>query len=155
MAAKRARDQVQRVLLKIMVRTERLSASSHRSGMLAELPCTGLHLESSDIGRFVGVARLARHLGVYDPMEYWKSAPNLVNYMEKYRLDEEFDRGVVGQHRRPYARPSDRPASVGANRPGFRRVDPENASLRWLLDSTVGQGAWQLWGPPVPPVSLA
>ena len=65
-------------------------------------------------------------------MEYWKSAPYLLNYMEKYRLDEEFDRGVVGHTVAPtLVRQTGLLPWERIDR--YEQVDPENASLRWLF----------------------
>jgi hypothetical protein len=148
-AARDAKGRVEAVLRRVMVRTERLGATSDRSGMLATRPCDGLELWPADVASYVAGARLSRDLGVYDPIDFWLSAPHLLNFMDGYKIAEAFeDRDVAdGASLAPLAEASgliDWPA-VRA----FRPTAVENARLRWLIDDVVGRGAWQLlWVPP-------
>ena len=148
-AARAAKAQVEPVLRRVMVRTERLGATSDRSGMLTERRCDGLDLRPQDVGRYVAGARLARALEVYDPMEYWLSAPNLVNFMDGYKLNEAFDDKTSA----PNADVADLAAGAGLldfeRVRGYDEIDIDNGRMRWLVDDVVGRGAWKLlWVPP-------
>ncbi len=128
-AARAAKAQVEPVLRRVMVRTERLGATSDRSGMLAERPCEGLDLPP--VGRRLATwpgPALPGPSSVYDPMEYWLSAPNLVNFMDGYKLNEAFDDKTERPRRRRR-----RPGSWGRAarlRPGakLRRDRPRQRS---------------------------
>ena len=148
-AAREARDAVQTTLRRVMVRTERLAATPDRSGMLQEQRCEGLRLDEESVSTFLASARLSRHLGVPDPLEYWKSAPYLLNFADRYRIGEELDvaatNGTSGVA--PFVRDAELLPFDKIER--FKPISLEHPRLRWLVDSTVRCGAWQLlWVPP-------
>ncbi len=148
-AARAAQDAVEATLRRVMVRTERLAATPDRSGMLEERACEGLRLEGGDIGEFVAGARLSRQLGVPDPLEYWKSAPYLLNFAERYRIGEELE--LVASNGSMSAAPLVHDAGLLPfdRIQRFQPISLAHPRLRWLTDETVGQGAWQLlWVPP-------
>src|SRR5690606_979000 len=64
-------------LRRVMVRTERLAASSDRNGMLTEMPPPELPVAPSDIHAYLETQQLADLLDQGDMVEYWKSAPFL------------------------------------------------------------------------------
>jgi hypothetical protein len=86
-AALHARAEVENALRAVMVRTERLAATADRGGMLEARPTAGDEVTEPDVRSYVAIERLARALGISDPMELWKSAPYLLNFMEGYKLD--------------------------------------------------------------------
>lgn len=147
-AARTARTRVETSLRRVMVRTERLAATQDRSGML-HTERAPVSLEVSDIRRFVAAARLARRLEVPEPLEYWKSGPYLLNFTDEYKfgrvLNEAAEDGrlkTVAQIDKVGLLPLDRIRHFGA-------IEFDNARLRWLIDDTVGRGAWKLlWMPP-------
>jgi hypothetical protein len=147
-AARAARVRVEGSMRRVMVRTERLASTEDRSGML-HTEVAPLSLEADDVRRFVALARLARRIDAPEPLEYWKSAPYLLNFMEEYKFGrlfgESISAGKVGTS-----------AQIGGTDllpfDRLRRFDPielDNARLRWLVTDTVGRGAWKLlWMPP-------
>src|SRR5204863_2742783 len=70
-------------------RTERLAVTADRRGMLREIP-SSLQLDPSDAASYVSLQRIARALEHRDIMEYWKSAPYLLSFMDEYALKEDF-----------------------------------------------------------------
>jgi hypothetical protein len=152
LAAQAGRERVEATLRRVVVRTERLAATSDRSGMLAERPCDGLAVEAADIEQFVGSARLARLLDTPDPLEYWKSAPYILNFMDDYKLREEFDK-AVHDHRDGLAPLVRRAGALPwPSVRNFRPIDARNPRLRWLTADVIDRGAWQLlWVPPALP----
>ena len=148
-AAREARDAVEATLRQVMVRTERLAATPDRSGMLQEQPCEGLRLDEESVSAFLASARLSRHLGVPDPLEYWKSAPYLLNFADRYRIGEEL--AAAATNGASDAAPLVRDAELLPfdKIESFKPISLEHPRLRWLVDDTVGRGAWQLlWVPP-------
>jgi hypothetical protein len=85
-------------------------------------------------------------------MEYWKSAPYLLNFMEDYELKRKLDNAIEGSTQGP-----DLIQAMAAAGPAllrredierYQEVDPGNARLRSLLNDTVDRGTWKLlWIP--------
>ena len=147
--AREARDEVATLLRAVMCRTERLAATVNRSGMLDSKPADGLtpRLTASDLGQFAELDRIAEQLKHHDIMEYWKSTPYPLNFMDDYTLAESFEEstrrkaGTVVKHR----------LDVDAIR-AMRQMDLGNARLRGLVDALDTERAWQLlWLPPSMP----
>lgn len=144
--------ELERRLREVMVRTERLGASPNRDGMLTER-IGGVRLDSTDVQAYLTFQRVARALGQPDTLEYWKSAPYLLNFMDAYQLKQDF--------KAAQAQPEQQEALVqaltGAEHAllawptiaAYRQLDPRNARLRGLCDHMIEPGAWQLlWVPP-------
>ncbi|MDF1597627.1 MAG: DEAD/DEAH box helicase [Acidimicrobiia bacterium] len=152
-----AKLQIEAHLRKVMARTERLAVSADRRGMLQEQTNTGIHLEPQDLKAFLATTRISRALGAGSAVEYWKSAPYLLNFMDGYKLIREFNQAGLDKRSRTWRsiRPLlDEEAGLVPwdQYQAYQRIDPENARLRGLLDATTGVGAWQLlWMPPALP----
>lgn len=143
----------------VMARTEREGLVITRHPMLAEQAHPNGTLETKDITGFLGIQQVADVLEQSDLVEYWKSAPYLLNFMEKerYRLKERFlqtnaDKSTeVGQLIQTIR---DNPAAF-LNLDRLRRYKPlaaGNAKLRALLKHTTDTEAWRLlWIPPAMP----
>ena len=147
--AERACRDIERQLRGVMARTERLSATPDRDGMLRKSspPVRVLHHDLRAYLRFDGIAETVGH---HQPTEYWKSGPYLVNFMENYKFKEAVVQAVKdGQL-----------ADGGMLEPGpglldwddvdaYQDVDPQNGRLRWLLDDLAEHRAFELlWVPP-------
>ena len=140
-------------LRQVMARTERLAASVDRAGMLREVPSAGLRLEPADLVAYLAIQGVAREVTHDDTLEYWKSSPYLLNFMDGYTLKLAFDKALGLPPRQA------RLAQILADSgnlllprkavAAYRAVDPGNARLRWLQEDTVGRGWWRLlWMPP-------
>jgi len=149
----RLKRKIERRLRLVMARTERLSVTEDRSGMLVHAPTSAMRLEARDLRSYILADRLSRKLGAGDAMEYWKSAPYLTNFMEGYKLKREMKKAIE-----PGGDPEIRDLLRSAGDDGllsfdqiraYERVDPGNARLRALMADTLDRGAWQLlWMPP-------
>lgn len=138
-------------LRKVMVRTEKLANSEDRDGMLKEVAAHS-QLSSTDLRDYLSLQNIARMLDQPDTLQYWKSAPYLLHFMDGYKLKDAFDLSAeIPEREKKLA------MALGLN--GlllnwqdilfYRAIDPGNDRLRALLDDTVGKGAWQLlWVPP-------
>src|SRR5690606_8437446 len=130
--------ELEREVRRVMVRTERLAATPDRDGMLIQVPAPPLRVTPGEAVTYRGIGQIARLLEQGDPVEYWKSAPFLLSFMEEYKLKELF-RGVVENP--DQARDM---ATLIASAPqlafpwseylAYRKVDSGNARMRWLME---------------------
>ena len=131
----------------VMARTERLAATPNRDGMLDETEAPTA-VNPDDLRAYVRIGGLAEAVAHHEPTEYWKSAPYLVNFMEAYKLKhavaEAAERGLFdGEALDPG------PGLLSWDDiEAYRRIDPQNARLRWLLDDLERRRAFELlWVP--------
>jgi len=143
---------VQEKLKNIMVRTERSRGATGIDDMVCEVHDENVTLKQKDIKGYIGIQKISNELGQGDLMEYWKSSPYLLNFMDDYKIKRAFEKEALGDSAGSLSKIlSD---SKGLLLPwetieSYKRVDPANAKLRRLLEQTVGQGAWRLlWIPP-------
>lgn len=140
-------------LRRVVVRTERLAVTEDRDGMLREVPRPDLKLTASDVCSYPKLRRIASALEAGDVLEFWKSAPFLLNFMEDYEVKRAFTRAL------DVATREEELVGLLAAAPelllrwkdisDYAAIDPGNAGLRKLLADTVGAGAWRLlWVPP-------
>jgi len=140
-------------LLQVMCRTERVDTTRDHNAMLKELaelatlePTDILHAAFSDLA--------ARSVGAGDVIEYWKSAPYLLNFLKHYDLRRRVDRVA--------SKPPDGLLACMRSHNGhllrkqtieaYKKLDPGNARMRALVRDTIDKGMWQLlWIPPSMP----
>ena len=149
---KRAKDEVEADLRRVMVRNERLQVSSEPLPMVQEVPRTAVRLEVGDLRHFMVLDQVAARVGVGDHVEYWKSAPYLANFMEAYVLKKGLRRAANDDALRSEL------GALATRRPeGFLQwseveeyaeIDPSNARLRALIENEVARGWRLLWLPP-------
>lgn len=147
------RDRIQEVLRSVMVRTERLAATPNRDGMLRDALSGSCPVTRGDVQSFLGTDRVAEAIGDVPAMvEYWKSAPYLFNFMDEYKV-----KGLIrdrldtdaGQLRASLNGPH---MLDGNQLELYRKVDPRNGRLRWLIDDLASHLAFDLmWIPPTMP----
>ena len=148
-------DEIETQLRDVIARTERLAASGDRNGMLVErrrirTPTT------DDVRAYLAIQQVAREVGQPDTIEYWKSAPYLLNFMEGYELRKQFDRalGTAAQRKELAALLSDPNQSLLEQTAleSFDDVDFGSARLRELKEDVIDSSAWRLlWIPPAMP----
>lgn len=147
------KERIEKKLRRVMVRTERLSVTPDRNGMLIESKNDLGSLSQAELKSFVFLDRISQKLGVYDPMEYWKSAPYLLNLMDTtYQLKNKFMEAIEIQ-----ANASELAETISQfmdnllfwrDINSYKRVDPANSKLRTLMEHTIYKGAWKLlWVP--------
>jgi hypothetical protein len=144
-----ARDDARAILQPIMCRTERTGAASNPNAMVRE-EARPLDSGTGDLAGAVSARRIARRLKVRDPVEYWKSAPFLLDFMRDYQLRTavseagDGDRAFVGRQARQ--------GQLTLDRPALRRLDAldaPSARLRHLIEDALPPGSERLlWTPP-------
>jgi len=143
------RDRLQRRLRKVMVRTERVPATRDRDAMVHE-PAVETTLEAADLHRASALDKLTRSIGVPEAIEYWKSAPYLLNFMKGYKLKEKFTEQIDNHVDLSGALKQMMPHLLSGNAiAGYGRMDPGNSRLRALVKRTLSNEEWRLlWLPP-------
>jgi hypothetical protein len=149
----RAKGDLEAVLRSVMVRTERLALSADRNGMLTEVSPQQVPLTPGDVEQYLALQRIARAVRHEDVLEYWKSAPYLLNFMDDYDLKRKFASALGDATEAPALTEAIASAPGGwLNRHDlehYRALDPGNARLRCLSRDTIERGAWRLlWIPP-------
>ncbi|GAA1128591.1 DEAD/DEAH box helicase [Citricoccus alkalitolerans] len=147
-AAEDARAAVETALRKVMSRTERLSATPGRDGMLTEKTLGPMTLEPADVEAWLASSDIAQRVGSQDPFEFWRSVPYAANLMDQhgYQLQEQFlemaaqdDAGLAGvlrEHRNTLL------DWEGIRE--YRPIERVNAKMRVLVDDLMDHEAWRL-----------
>ena len=137
-------------LRQVMVRTERVSSTVDRNSMVEE-PRLHVTVEPEDLRQAAAVAAVAQAAEAPEIVEYWKSAPYLLNFMREYALKRalrESDRAKA---------PALVDAIVAARSScldrdaidSYRPLSPPNGRMRALMDDIFASGLDQrLWIPP-------
>jgi hypothetical protein len=143
-----ARDAAQQVLRSVMCRTERPTLGEanllHERCGDVDAPTAG------DLTGFVRMRQLAKLVDGDLSVEYWKSAPYFLSFMDGYQLSRRYRDAAERPEVRAAIKgaPRIRPKDVSRGRP----IDPANARLRALQAETTGRGLHQLlWMPPSMP----
>lgn len=147
----RLKEALEAQLRRVMVRTERLAASEDRNGMLVEISDGSTKLQPSDLVAYYGLQNVARYLGSRDSLEYWKSSPYPLNFMDKYELKNAFNEACSNEDQEicGYLSDAEELLLPWDDIEAYREIDPRNARLRSLLSGTIGANAWKLlWLPP-------
>lgn len=144
-----AKAQVEELLRRVMCRTERpvsgvADMMSERDGMTAAPTAT-------DLVGFAAMRRIAAEVGGSLSIEYWKSAPYFLNFMDGYQLSAKFRGTPLNYHDRKALL---RNAQIirTDDLTGDSDIEPGNARLRALKADTIDRGLWRLlWLPPSMP----
>jgi hypothetical protein len=157
-----ARSGIETFLRKIMVRTERMAITADRSGMLVEKPQRGVQVSAADARTYVDVQRITQALEHKDPVEYWKAAPWLVNFMvDQYELGRKITSVIdEGNQTKDFVSAIEKGRNAllpWSDVASFRKLDPAHGKLSWLIAQSLDRGLWKaLWLPPsLPYYSLA
>jgi hypothetical protein len=144
------RSAIESQLRQAIVRTERVASTADRDSMLEE-PQMPLTVEPEDLRQAAAVAGVAQIAGAPGIVEYWKSAPYLLNFMRDYALKKALKESDGSRA----------PAlikAITAARPSmleydaidaYRPLVPPNGRMRALMtDVFSGDLDQHLWVPP-------
>ena len=135
----------------VIARTERVASTRDRDSMVEE-PYLTVGVEPEDLRAAAAVAEVARVADAPEIVEYWKSAPYLLNFMRDYALK----RAIRAYDGKECPAPlldaitAARPSSLIRRRiREYRPLNPPNGRMRLLMDDVFGDGLDQhLWIPP-------
>lgn len=148
-----AKESIEKKLRKVMVRTERTSATEDKNSMIIESKDDLGCLTPKELNSFVMLDNVARILEVSDTVEYWKSAPYLLNFMDQsYLIKRKLFDSVEAEYNEDLAKileaGKENLLSWKTIR-SYEKLDPNNSKLRTLISQTVERGGWKLlWIPP-------
>lgn len=152
-AAVNTRKTIEQRMRHVMARTERIASTAGRDSMMGELPIT-VSVEPTDLAQAAAISNVARTLDAPEVIEYWKSAPYLLNFMRDYSLK----RLLQEQSRAPSATLRE---AVQAALPAmldrdalhsYAPLDPSNGRMRAIMDDVFGDKLDQyLWIPAAMP----
>jgi len=144
-----ARKQVESSLLSIMCRTERPRVGEQ--GLLEESNLPIGPVAAQDLVDWAGLHGLAAALDAPISLDYWKSAPYFVNFLDGYKVGEKLRERLGGTAPQGDLRGALRGVQT-LNRTTIEargEIDLGSARLRTLSDLTVGRGQHLLlWVPP-------
>jgi hypothetical protein len=147
-----SRNAAQAILHRFMVRTERVARTERGDAMVLE-NVVPVPAQASDLRSGVAARRLAKKLGSHDTVEYWKSAPYILEFMRAYDLKNR----ALKRHRagKRWVEAESRRGGLLLNGKHVRKylkIDPANPRLRELLRRSLPPGAERLlWIPPSMP----
>ena len=145
-----ARRTVEQRLRKVMVRTERVASTADRDSMVSERPMP-ITIQSTDLRQAVAVSDVACALDAPQIIEYWKSAPYLLNFMRDYAL-KRLLRDNLDRPRQDLREALDRARSTMLDRDrldAYEPLEPASGRMRGVMDEVFGDGLDQhLWIPP-------
>ena len=151
-ALERTKQKIETRLRRVIARTERLRASADAAGMLCEVPCKGLELTGDDVGDFLALEQIGREADQPQVLEYWKSAPYVLSFMDDYRLKSEVAGRLPSSPENSLVKlltGSGRAFLCWKDVEAYARLDPANARLRSLLAWLDQADGWKLlWLPP-------
>lgn len=158
-AAANAKEDAQKELRRVMVRTERLASTPDRDGMITARELPGVVVEPGDVRSFVSAVAVGKAINHrFDLLEYWRSAPYLFEFMDEYKVKKE----LQAQAKRSNPQLADALRASAARLSwsdiaSYKKLDPGNAKMRGLVHDVLDRGAWKLaWIPPsLPYVKLA
>jgi Helicase conserved C-terminal domain len=144
--------EIERELHRVIVRTERLGCGDDRDGMLRTCSLKAGEVTEADVTDYLTAQSVARTVAEPDVMEYWKSAPYLLNLLgDGYKLIREVERGRASAPKRRELAAVLKTARL-LDPDDIRRwetIDPGSSRMRGLVEDTVAGGMWKLlWMPP-------
>ncbi len=150
------KDELELQLRRVMVRTERLAVTADRDGMLRTSNHAALTVTTGEAISYRGLSQIAFRLDQLEPVEYWKSSPYLLSFMEDYQLKSELkeaqDDPEKGSDIASLLKAHATLALPWTEIAAYGLLDPGNGRMRWLIDRVIGSGSWRLlWVPPSSP----
>lgn len=150
---KAVRQEIEKELRKVMIRTEKLAQTPDRDGMVRDHKDLICKVNIHDLESFAVVDRVAQKVESTDVVEYWKSAPYLLNLMEDYDLKRKFKKALEKEDTKRFLLgliKSSRKKMLQWDRiQKYKGIEPANAKIRMLMENDLNKGSWQLlWVPP-------
>jgi len=147
------KTELEQALLKVMCRTERVATTCDHNSMLKEMKQVA-PLMPADLQHAATVDAVAICVKAGEPIEYWKSAPYLINFLKHYELRRKLDTQLdtPSEALRGALASTNGHLLTRERLEGYTPLDPANPRMRALFEDTIDKGMWQLlWMPPSMP----
>ncbi|MBX5177308.1 DEAD/DEAH box helicase [Rhizobium lentis] len=147
------RDRVQRILGEVIARTERVDSSDDRNALVKESK-PELRIETDDLKEAKVIAQVAALVGAPGVVEYWKSAPYLLNFMRDYKLRQKLQTVKLRpSNELRHAIKAAAPFLISKEQvEGYEEIALRNARMRVMADTAFQHGLDRaLWVPPSRP----
>lgn len=151
-----AKYDLEQALLQVMCRTERIATTRDQNAMTIEVK-RHTPLTVKDLQHAANVDSLALNLNVADPLEYWKSAPYLLNFLKSYELRNRLDETITNpsDSLNTLLKTAKKQWLTKGKFEKYKPIDAANPRMRMLFEDTLDKGMWQLlWMPPSLPYTL-
>lgn len=154
---KRSQKNIKNMLSGIMVRNERVNFSRDHNAMIEEEENGNLDLSAEEVNSFAFFDRVAEVIGTGNMINYWKSAPYLLNFMDRgYKVKEKFAEVLEDPEKTEKLKEL---VQENSSRLldwdkiyNYEAVDFKNAKVEAIVKENIDNGAWQLlWIPPSMP----
>ncbi len=144
------KNRIETTLRRVISRTERVSETENRDAMMRDVsvPVT---VEAQDLIEARDVARIADAAGAPSTIEYWKSAPYLLNFLRDYKLGHKLEEQKDAPSKRLLSAIRDASsAQIDAEDvENYRPIPENNGRMRALKDLAFRDDlARHLWMPP-------
>lgn len=158
----KTKKRLEEIYLNAMTRTERIIVSDDHNMLLLNRLDKPFQLDSSDIKDFIQIDKITRglnkifpHAKAYNPIEYSKSAPFPLSFMDRYKLKDTLkkhkDRQKIQKLLKSHQDGWIDFKKVNSYKP-LRKNGLPNGKLRFLLKDTLYSGGYKLlWVPPAIP----
>lgn len=151
-AARVAKRVAENELRRIMVRTERLASTPDRDGMVTERTLNGVRLDTDDVRDYRRLFGVSKVVSGFDPLEFWRSSPYVLELMERYELKKKLEAHPVSDRELMAALEHGGRSLSWQRLESYTELDPANAKMRGLVADVLDRGAWKLaWIPPSMP----
>lgn len=147
------RDRVQHILSEVIARTERVDSSDDRNALVKESK-PQLTIQTEDLKEAKLIAQIAAIVGAPGVVEYWKSAPYLLNFMRDYKLRKKLQTVKLRPSKElRHAIKAAAPFLVSKEQvEGYGEIPLRNARMRVMADTAFQhQLDRSLWIPPSRP----
>jgi len=139
------RSEVQDRLVRVMSRTERPTLNGSGMGRARSLALAPP--SEQDILGFVALDRAAKKVDEVLPIEYWKSAPYFLNFMDGYKVGAKIKSLIKSDGASILSSGAQYVSEIAVRT--RREVPPNNSRLEGLQDDVMSADLWRLlWLPP-------
>lgn len=152
-AARDRRDRVQAILRQVIARTERVRLTEDGNSLILEHR-PKLTIDPDDLSEAMAVARVARLVDAPGLVEFWKSAPYLLNFMRDYKLRRKLqERKLAPARELTQAIREAQPFMITKEQvEGYETIPPRNGRMRALFETVFrDELERELWLPPSRP----
>ncbi|WP_045221855.1 helicase-related protein [Desulfonatronum thioautotrophicum] len=148
------KTELEQELLRVMCRTERIAFTRDANAMLTESRPISMP-QPKDLDHAALADRIASEVKAGDVIEYWKSAPYIINFLKHYELRRKLEQAFDKPSEELLRLFTDNGHLLSkATIEAYDPVDPGNPRMRELFAQTLDKDLWQLlWMPPSMPYS--